>query len=179
MNSLKWFGYGVLGIFLFAAFINTAFADPTANAGAIAGAQAGSQSGALSQQGQSININSSVPASTRHTQRIDTDTHKIRQNPNVISPDLITSHSQDLCVGSVAAGGSGGGLGLSFGKTIVDNACVRRRDSTLMFNMGMKSAAKERLCDSLRMYAAFQRVGKPCQSRARYDKAVASLKPED
>jgi hypothetical protein len=179
MKNLTWFGYGLLAVFLLAALVNTASAD--INADSASTATAGSASGAVSQQGQSININSTVPSETKHTQNIrhNSDTQKIRQNPNVVGQDLITSFSQDLCVGSFAGGGSGAGIGVSFGKTFIDDACVRRRDSTLLHNMGHTEAAKERLCDSLRVYAAMQRVGKPCRSRAEYDKKVAHMGPEN
>jgi hypothetical protein len=184
MDSLKWFGYGVFGVFLLATGVNTVSADINSDSTSNAGATAGSAAGAVSQQGQSININSAVPANTSHTQktthnqRLDTDTHKIRQNPNVISPDLITSHSQDLCVGSAAGGASGGGVGLSFGGTIKDHDCIRRRDSTLLFNMGHEATAKELMCDSLRVYAAFRRSSQPCAERTAFEKKLAKVEPQ-
>ena len=143
--------------------------------GADASASAKSKSFQKQGQQQQQQVNFGIPDSLSISTNDEDarNTQNIRQNPNVVTPDLITSHSQDLCLGSASAGGAGGGVGLSFGKTYLDETCVRRRDATLLYNMGLKDAAKERLCDSIRMYAAFKRVGQPCYQRGNFERELA------
>jgi hypothetical protein len=61
---------------------------------------------------------------------------------------------------SVGAGFSGGSF--SFGTTWRDSACVRRLDAREIKTFGDIQAAKEIMCDSDLVKAAFKRVGRPC-----------------
>ena len=63
--------------------------------------------------------------------------------------------------GAITVAGFGGGAT----GTYTDETCVRARDSQILHSQGHKEAAKELLCDDPKVYAAFQRAGKPCTVR--------------
>ena len=63
--------------------------------------------------------------------------------PNADAPALTSS---GVCYGSFSAGGSGPGLGLSFGKTIEDDECQARENARVLFGMGAASLAMAVMC---------------------------------
>jgi len=72
------------------------------------------------------------------------DTTKVYASPpTVFAPGLVTGN--DVCVGAVSAGASGGNgfisAGLSFGSTYTDENCVRLKNAHALFAMGHKDAA--------------------------------------
>ena len=63
-------------------------------------------------------------------------TQIIKNTPSMNGPNLTSSN--DTCMGSVSAGGSGPGFGLSLGKTYTDTNCVRLKNSRELWNMGIR-----------------------------------------
>jgi hypothetical protein len=85
---------------------------------------------------------------------------KIRNTPNVSAASLTSSN--DTCMGSVSAGGSGPGLGLSFGTTYKDENCVMLKNSREMWNMGFKAAAIALMCNNPANMEALEMTGYLC-----------------
>jgi hypothetical protein len=85
--------------------------------------------------------------------------------PAVTAPNLTTTLTE-TCMGSSSVGGAGAGFGFSFGTTWRDTACVRRLDARQVHSLGDAQAAKEVMCESESVKAAFARVGRPCAADA-------------
>lgn len=91
------------------------------------------------------------------------------QAPTAIAPGLTASGLS--CSGSGSVGGSVGGFGLAFGMSKEDKFCNAREDAKYIQGVtGDKGAAKERLCDTPEIAAAYARAGRPCASRNVYAK---------
>jgi hypothetical protein len=120
------------------------FAD--AEADAKAKAVAGSFSGAsIDARNQGTSIGSDLSKSVGFAQ----------------APALTTTLTE-TCMGSTSVGGGFSGGSFSFGTTWRDSACVRRLDAREIRTYGDVQAAKEIMCDSDQVRAAFLRVGRPC-----------------
>ncbi len=78
-----------------------------------------------------------------------------------VAPALTTTLTE-TCMGSTSVGAGWSGASISFGTTWRDSACVRRLDARQVHQLGDAEAAKEVMCDSDLVRAAFQRVGRPC-----------------
>ena len=63
--------------------------------------------------------------------------------PDASAPALTSS---GVCYGSFSAGGSGPGIGLSFGKTVEDDECQARENARVLFGMGAAALAMEVMC---------------------------------
>lgn len=87
--------------------------------------------------------------------------YDVRNVPNVSAPGLTTTLTE-TCMGSSSVGGAGVGFGISFGTTWRDTSCVRRLDARQVQSLGYPEVAKELMCDSKAVRAAFARAGKPC-----------------
>ena len=85
---------------------------------------------------------------------------EIRNVPNVGVSQLTTSN--DTCMGSVVAGGSAVGFGISFGVTHVDKNCVMLKNAQELWNMGMRAAALARLCMDKDNRKALELTGYTC-----------------
>lgn len=84
--------------------------------------------------------------------------------PSAIAPGLAASGLS--CSGSAALGGSGSGWGLSLGITKTDTYCNAREDAKYIQGVtGDVGAAKERMCDTPEIAAAYARSGHPCANR--------------
>ena len=79
-----------------------------------------------------------------------------------VAPALTTTFSE-TCMGSTSAGAGFAGGAVSIGSTWEDEACIRRLDAREVKSMGDAEAAKEIMCDSAKVRAAFLRVGRPCK----------------
>lgn len=77
------------------------------------------------------------------------------------APALTTTFSE-TCMGSTSAGAGFAGGAFSIGSTWEDEACIRRLDAREIKSMGDTQAAKEIMCASEEVRAAFKRVGRPC-----------------
>lgn len=78
-----------------------------------------------------------------------------------VAPSLTTTFSE-TCMGSTSAGAGFAGGAVSVGSTWEDEACIRRLDAREIKSLGDAEAAKELLCGSDEVRAAFKRVGRPC-----------------
>jgi hypothetical protein len=65
-------------------------------------------------------------------------------------------------MGSTSAGAGFAGGAVSIGSTWQDEACIRRLDAREVKTMGDAETAKEIMCGSKEVRAAFKRVGRPC-----------------
>ncbi|MGZ8924621.1 MAG: hypothetical protein ACXW2E_01935 [Nitrososphaeraceae archaeon] len=80
---------------------------------------------------------------------------------SAVAPALSTTLTE-TCMGSTSIGAGFSGGSFSFGTTWRDSACVRRLDAREIRSFGDVEAAKEVMCDSDLVRAAFKRVGRPC-----------------
>lgn len=108
-------------------------------------------------------INEAAPARTHSTVEYS-GSYDLKNVPAVAAPALTTTLTE-TCMGSTSVGGAGVGFGFSFGTTWRDSACVRRLDSRQIASLGYREAARELMCDSPAVAAAFDRAGQPCGVR--------------
>lgn len=92
--------------------------------------------------------------------------YTVKNVPSPIAPSLTTTLS-DTCMGSVSAGFSAVGFGVTGGTTMVDEACVRRLDSREFRAMGMNDVALALLCQSDANRKAVESTGRSCPSAAK------------
>lgn len=121
----------------------------------------------------SINDNRRIDNSRSNVQGSDLS----RMVPSVMAPALTTTLTE-TCMGSTSVGVGWSGAGFSFGTTWRDSACVRRLDARQISSIhpNFAIAAKELMCDSDAVFAAFKRAGLPCAPRDGYEVAVAEPK---
>jgi hypothetical protein len=100
--------------------------------------------------------------------------YDVRNVPPVSAPALTTTLSE-TCMGSTSAGAGWTGMGISFGTTWRDGACVRRLDSRQMASLGYPLVGKELMCDSKAVRKAAKRAGRPCYD----DLPPQHKRPED
>lgn len=65
-------------------------------------------------------------------------TQKIRNNPGISAPGIITANP---CLGGVSGGASGGGIGISLGGTYKDESCVTIQQAAAINTLAGKRAA--------------------------------------
>jgi hypothetical protein len=70
--------------------------------------------------------------------------------------------SSEACMGSSTGGVQGMSFGVSAGTTWQDKNCNMRKDAVLLFNMGFKIAAIQRLCESEEIKQALLIEGIEC-----------------
>ena len=81
--------------------------------------------------------------------------------PNVFAPGLAAAGSE-VCLGSVSAGGSGSGFGLTIGGTFVDRECQLRLNARTLATLGYPVAARETMCLDEDVRRAMYAAGTPC-----------------
>ena len=81
--------------------------------------------------------------------------------PNVYAPGLAAAGAE-VCLGSVSAGGSGAGFGVSIGGTYVDTECQLRLNARTLATLGYVVAAREEMCLDPQVRAAMLAAGSPC-----------------
>lgn len=167
---------GVLALAAFAVFASPASADPTfnrntntsrSNANSNSNSTSGANSNQRQTQGQAVNYNETTPAN-----------QTINNVPNVYAPALAAAGSE-VCLGSMSAGGSAAGFGLTVGGTMVDQECQLRMNARTLATLGYNVAAREEMCIDPIVRAAMLAAGTPCaadrlsppQARAEYDAA--------
>lgn len=131
-----------------------------------------------STQGQSTNLSLSNPGATTTI-----DSHAVSHAADLsnavgtaFAPALTTTLTE-TCMGSTSVGAGFAGGAFSFGTTWRDTACVRRLDAREIKSFGDVQAAKEIMCDSDLVKAAFKRVGRPCVEDGGSVIAVADQQP--
>src|SRR5574338_1159400 len=83
---------------------------------------------------------------------------KVKSTPDVNAPAL-ASGGDDICMGSSSAGAGVAGAGISIGSTWTDENCNRRKNATLLANMGHKVTANFLLCEDEAIRKAFAASG--------------------
>ncbi len=81
--------------------------------------------------------------------------------PTVYAPALAAA-GYEVCLGSVSAGASGSGFGLSFGGTYEDKGCQARLNAKTLATLGYVVAGREVLCQDPSIRAAMHNAGTPC-----------------
>lgn len=167
---------GVLALAAVAVIASPASADPTfnkntntshSNANSNSNSTSGANSNQRQSQGQAVNYNETTPAN-----------QTINNVPNVYAPALAAAGSE-VCLGSMSAGGSAAGFGLTVGGTMVDQECQLRMNARTLATLGYNVAAREEMCIDPVVRAAMLAAGTPCaadrlaprQARAEYDAA--------
>ncbi|WP_175626036.1 MULTISPECIES: hypothetical protein [Oxalobacteraceae] len=129
---------------------------------------------------QTINLSVQTPAGTAgatssggeqaSTQNIYYGgTQTIRNVPSMNSAPLTSSN--DTCMGSASGAVAAPGLGISLGKTYVDDNCVMIKNARELWNMGMKGAAMARMCMDKDNREALELTGFVCPQKKREDDA--------
>ena len=113
------------------------------------------------------NNNNSVSDNTNRNINESKSVQTINQNvkseappASAIAPSIM-SYSQDSCRVGASAAFSGQVIGLSGGKTIIDENCERLKLSKYLFDMGMKVAAISLLAQDERVFKAMWQAGTP------------------
>ena len=136
-----------------------AFGDNSSSARSSSGAMAGASAHQAQGQAQRGNT-TSVTDSSRYEATDGRD-----WAPAVSAPNLTTG----ICMGSISAGGSGAGFGLSFGKTITDEECQIRYNSIRLEQIGQVDASTVILCQVRSMKIALRQSGYECPDRKHDD----------
>jgi len=89
------------------------------------------------------------------------DKQTIYNVPNVYAPGLAAAGAE-VCLGSVSAGGSGAGIGVSIGGTYVYTECQLRLNARTLATLGYVVAAREEMCLDTQVRAAMLAAGSPC-----------------
>jgi hypothetical protein len=112
-------------------------------------------------------MNNTVSDNTNRNINQSSSTQTIRQEikseappASAIAPSIM-SYSQDICRVGASAAFSGQVIGLSGGKTIIDENCERLKLSKYLFDMGMKVAAISLLAQDERVFKAMWQAGTP------------------
>ena len=109
-----------------------------------------------------------IPVTTNNTTDARNQSTSVNQGSDLshavgmaVAPALTTTFSE-TCMGSTSAGAGFAGGAVSIGSTWEDEACIRRLDAREVKSMGDAETAKEIMCGSKEVRAAFKRVGRPC-----------------
>lgn len=104
------------------------------------------------------NINQSVSSSTQRA------TQRIKSPPaSAVSPNPMSSYSQDLCTTGASAAVQTQIFGISAGKTIVDKNCIMLKNAKALYDMGMKVAAVSLMCKGNKdIWVAMYNSATPC-----------------
>ena len=133
--------------------------NSTAESGSTAGANASTTGNQSGNQGQQQGVNQDF-SNHSVTNAPPADMSKMVGFAN--APALTTTFSE-TCMGSTSAGAGFAGGAVSVGSTWEDEACIRRLDAREVKSMGDAEAAKDIMCGSDKVRAAFLRVGRPCK----------------
>ena len=140
---------------------------------------------------KNVNMNDSKSDNTNRNINESNSTQTINQNvtskappASAIAPSIM-SYSQDICRVGASAAFSGQLIGLSGGKTVVDENCERLKLSKYLYDMGMKVASVALLCQDERVFKAMFMAGTPCPYEGKIGKeakaewaANASKRPD-
>lgn len=162
MNKLLGFSAALVFAALTLGIVDAKADTNTSTSGAGAFAAAGSSStGVAAGNNTAVTVESSpIPTDT---------TVNFKNVPNVSAPGLVTTMTE-TCMGSWSAGAAISGLGITGGKTEVDQRCANRLDARQLDAQGYKVQAREVLCGTPEIRAAFKRV---------HDVEVAAKTPAD
>lgn len=106
--------------------------------------------------------NNTNTAVTVQAAPVPTDTTlNLKNVPNISTPGLTTTLTE-TCMGSWSVGGAISGFGIGGGKTEVDTRCANRLDARELRTWNEQDVAKEVMCGTPEVRAAYKRVGRPC-----------------
>ena len=120
--------------------------DSNSQAGAVSGSESRAGSIATGGSGGSSSANN-------HGNRVGvvsygSDLSRAHKNtPSVIAPSIQTGSLTDSCLGSFSSGIAGAGFGATFGKSYVDEACVRRLHAKFLSTAGQGELAMAIMCE--------------------------------
>ena len=127
------------------------------------------------------NNNNSVSDNTNRNINESKSVQTIHQNvkseappASAIAPSIM-SYSQDICRVGASAAFSGQVIGLSGGKTIIDENCERLKLSKYLFDMGMKVAAISLLAQDERVFKAMWQAGTPAPYEGKIGEEAKAL----
>lgn len=135
----------------------------TANAGG------GTATGGGGTAGLTFNQGNNSPSTVNNPNDVT-----IRSAPTIYVPNVVTGN---VCALGASAGGSFLGWGAAAGMSWESMQCERRQQAALLWNMNTpdsRAAAKEIVCDTPEIRAAYRRSGSPCQADMQ---AVAGPQP--
>ena len=72
------------------------------------------------------------------------------------------SYSQDLCTTGASSAVQTQFFGVSTGRSVRDENCERLKNSTALYDMGMKVAAVALLCENPGVWRSMMQAGTPC-----------------
>jgi hypothetical protein len=81
---------------------------------------------------------------------------------SAIAPSGLMAGGNESCLKSESGGLSSLHFGISSGRYTLDEECERRRDSTVLFSLGLKISAIVRMCQSPQVFEALFFSGTPC-----------------
>jgi hypothetical protein len=87
--------------------------------------------------------------------------------------------SNNPCLVGLSGGVAVAGFGASFGAGVEDRDCTRRANAQHLVAMGEREAAREVLCESAEVRAAFARIGRPCAADVRPVAAAPAPAPRE
>lgn len=114
------------------------------------------------QQGVNLGVTAQTAVDARNQSVTIAHPADLSQAVGAAMAPALTTTLTETCMGSTSVGGGFSGGSFSFGTTWRDSACVRRLDAREIHSYGDLQAAKEIMCDSDLVRAAFKRVGRPC-----------------
>lgn len=146
------------------AFATTvAFADVTSNSGSsVSGTTAVGSAAGNNTDTTVISNAAPIPSNTQ-----------IKMAPAITAPGLTTTLTE-TCLGSISGGVSILGGGITGGSTVRDSRCGNRLDAREIRGWGENDVAKEIMCGTEEVRAAYKRVGRPCIEDQNQKQADAS-----
>jgi hypothetical protein len=133
-------------------------AGAASNAGATSGSTATNAAGATT-GASSVTFNSGNGSPVTNNTPSDVI---VRSAPTIYAPNVVTGN---VCALGASGGASWLGAGVAAGMSWESMQCERRQTAALLWNMGTpesKAAAKEIVCNSPEIRAAYAAVGAPC-----------------
>lgn len=125
--------------------------------------QAQTQNQSVANSGNSSNQNQSSAEGNTTTVTVTGDTYEARRIPVATAYAPSLTAGEFTCLGSVSGGIQTGVVGLSGGKTTVDQNCVMIRQVYLLQQMGQYKAACERAKQDPSIRAAMEAAGSQCE----------------
>ena len=168
----------LLCVVMIGLFIGSSWADTTSN-GATTNAQTNTSgsnttiSGGYSQESTTTYQSGSSSSTTSTTNNSTNNTSSLKDQQNTASAPSMSAMSQDVCAVGISGGLQYPGIGMSFGKHMIDENCERIKLSKVLNDLGMKVAAVSILCQDPRVFFAMEQSGTPCPFQGKIGVAAA------
>jgi hypothetical protein len=148
-----------------------------ANSKSFSNSTSGALAGAVANGGAAYNAGSQSGAAGGTINSVSQGPDLGRAVPNVYSPALAAA-GYEVCLGSMSAGGSGGGFGFSLASTMEDRSCQARLNAKTLATLGYAAAAREVMCQDPNIRTAMINAGTPCAPDARVARAGGACRQE-